>query len=71
MNPIAQFNQEREERVEAYQTDSAFRQLSQTWLESSMRKKYVYNFDWLGRPIISIRKTCGRCRSWSGASGRT
>lgn len=52
MNPIAQFNQEREERVEAYQTDSAFRQLSQTWLESSMRKKYVYNFDWLGRPII-------------------
>lgn len=52
MNPIAQFNQEREERVEAYQTDSAFRQLSQTWLEASMRKKYVYNFDWLGRPII-------------------
>lgn len=52
MSPIAQFNEERRERLEGYQTDAAFRQLSQAWLESSMRKKYVYNFDWLGRPII-------------------
>lgn len=52
MNPVTQFNDERQERLEAYQRDGEFRRLSQTWLESSMRKKYVYNFDWLGRPII-------------------
>jgi cephalosporin hydroxylase len=29
-----------------------FNALSQQWLERSMREKYVYNLDWLGRPII-------------------
>ncbi|MFY8114118.1 MAG: cephalosporin hydroxylase family protein [Rhabdaerophilum sp.] len=52
MDPVKQFAEERLARLEAYQGDTEFRQLSQAWLESSMRKKYVYNFDWLGRPII-------------------
>lgn len=52
MDPVKQFAEERLARLEAYQKDAEFRQLSQTWLEASMRKKYVYNFDWLGRPII-------------------
>ncbi|MCZ8183114.1 MAG: cephalosporin hydroxylase family protein [Beijerinckiaceae bacterium] len=52
MDPVKQFAEERLARLEAYQGDTAFRQLSQAWLEASMRKKYVYNFDWLGRPII-------------------
>ena len=29
-----------------------FKANSSSWLEESMRKKYVYNFDWLDRPII-------------------
>jgi cephalosporin hydroxylase len=52
MNPIDQFNQERQARVAAYAKDTEFRQLSNAWLEASMRRQYVYNFDWLGRPII-------------------
>lgn len=52
MDPVTQFAAERQERLEAYAKDAEFRTLSQTWLEASMRKKYVYNFDWLGRPII-------------------
>ncbi|MCA0399614.1 MAG: cephalosporin hydroxylase family protein [Proteobacteria bacterium] len=52
MDPVAQFAEERRERLAAYAQDAEFRRLSQTWLEASMRKKYVYNFDWLGRPII-------------------
>jgi cephalosporin hydroxylase len=52
MDPVKQFAEERHARLDAYQKDAEFRQLSQAWLETSMRKKYVYNFDWLGRPII-------------------
>jgi len=52
MNPIDQFNQERQARVAAYATDTEFKQLSNAWLEASMHRQYVYNFDWMGRPII-------------------
>ena len=51
-NPIEQFQRERENRLSAYKQDAEFSTLSMRWLESSMRKKYVYNFDWLGRPVI-------------------
>ena len=50
--PEQQFAQERQERLNAYAKDLPFQQLSRQWLQESMAKKYVYNFDWLGRPII-------------------
>ena len=50
--PEQQFAQERRERLSAYAKDQPFQQLSRQWLQESMAKKYVYNFDWLGRPII-------------------
>lgn len=49
---IEQFNNERKARISDYELDTEFFNLSQQWLETSMRKKYVYNFEWLGRPII-------------------
>jgi cephalosporin hydroxylase len=52
MDPVKQFADERMERLASFAQDGEFRSLSQRWLEASMRKKYVYNFDWLGRPII-------------------
>lgn len=52
MNPIVQFNGERTDRIAAYANDKLLNYRSQEWLEMSMRAKYVYNFDWLGRPII-------------------
>lgn len=52
MDPVKQFHDERAERLASYAADGEFRRLSQAFLEASMRKKYVYNFDWLGRPII-------------------
>lgn len=52
MNPIEQFQQERRDRLDAYGRDTGFQDLSRQWLQASMAKKYVYNFDWLGRPII-------------------
>jgi cephalosporin hydroxylase len=50
--PEQRFAQERRERLDAYARDASLRQLSRQWLQESMAKKYVYNFDWLGRPII-------------------
>lgn len=52
MTPEEQFAQERHERLAEYAADKSFQQLSRQWLQESMAKKYVYNFDWLGRPII-------------------
>lgn len=52
MNPIDEFGAERRVRLEEYATDREFVDLSNKWLQESMRRKYVYNFDWLGRPII-------------------
>ena len=51
-SPEITFAQERRERLSAYGQDGAFQSLSQDWLRESMQRKYVYNFDWLGRPII-------------------
>jgi cephalosporin hydroxylase len=52
MNPLEQFNMEKSARIDALGKDVEFRDQSRQWLEKSMRKQYVYNFSWLGRPII-------------------
>jgi cephalosporin hydroxylase len=51
-DPINQFYSERRQQIADYQLDSSFTTQSQEWLQASMRRRYVYNFDWLGRPII-------------------
>ncbi|MFS2152573.1 cephalosporin hydroxylase family protein [Rhizobium sp. Rhizsp42] len=52
MDPISQFQNERSATIKSYHDDAEFNRLSQQWLQESMAKRYVYNFDWLGRPII-------------------
>lgn len=52
MNPIKQFEEERRKRIDTFGEDEGFRRLSKDWLEVSMGRQYVYNFSWLGRPII-------------------
>ncbi|BBB66514.1 cephalosporin hydroxylase [Undibacterium sp. YM2] len=52
MNPIKQFEAERDARIEQLGKDLEFQAQSRDWLEQSMRRQYVYNFSWLGRPII-------------------
>ncbi len=51
-NPIEQFENERRQRLAAYAEDAQFHTLSRDWLKASMKRKYVYNFEWMGRPII-------------------
>jgi cephalosporin hydroxylase len=52
MNPIEKFEFEKNQRLNSYGQDIDFQALSRDWLRASMHRKYVYNFDWLGRPII-------------------
>jgi len=52
MSAYKEFLEERVSRIEDYAGDGDFIKNSSSWLEESMRKKYVYNFDWLDRPII-------------------
>lgn len=52
MNPIAQFELEKAERINQFGNDNTFKEASRNWVEQSMRKSYVYNFSWMGRPVI-------------------
>ena len=54
MDEIEKFKKEVRSRIESYETDAAFRQLAIEWMAQSVRRKYTYNFTWLGRPIIQM-----------------
>jgi len=49
---VDQFKQERLTRIVDYSVDKVFQRQSLNWLRGSMALKYVYNFNWFGRPII-------------------
>jgi cephalosporin hydroxylase len=46
------FQKELIQRVRALSCDGDLKALSRNWLQASARRKYSYNFTWLGRPII-------------------
>lgn len=49
---LKQFAQQRRENIDAYADNQSFKSRSLDWTLEAMRERYVYNFDWLGRPII-------------------
>lgn len=51
-NHLDAFAKERADRLSEFGADKAFKQQALDWVASSMNRKYIYNFDWLGRPII-------------------
>ena len=51
---IEQFEQEKKCRINSFGDDTEFINRSSDWIQESMRKSYVYNFNWLGRPIIQF-----------------
>jgi cephalosporin hydroxylase len=52
MDPLAAFEKEKRDRLAAFARDAQFTSLSCEWLAASMARKYVYDFNWLGRPVI-------------------
>jgi len=49
---INEFKEEREQRIRNYANDVQLRACAGRWILESMEKQYVYNFEWMGRPII-------------------
>lgn len=53
-DPVTEFEKERSEAISGYKNDAAWKEASEQWLERAFRQKYMYNFSWLGRPIIQL-----------------
>lgn len=53
-DPVKQFALERDERIKALGDDKVLQQESRVWIDKAFRHKYMYNFSWLGRPIIQF-----------------
>jgi cephalosporin hydroxylase len=54
MDELEIFAADRESTIGSYHRDETFRADSRAWLLQAMQKRYVYNFDWLGRPVIQF-----------------
>ena len=52
MNAEELFASEREQRIRSFASEPTLNSLAHDWVFHSMQQKYLYNFDWLGRPII-------------------
>ena len=52
MNQKKQFEIERKNLIKSNARNKKLKQLTLKWMEESVKAKYSYNFDWLGRPII-------------------
>ena len=46
------FDLERRLRIGQFAQDGVLNSLAHDWVFESMKRKYLYNFDWLGRPLI-------------------
>jgi len=54
MREIDKFYFDRTNRLSEYKNNQGLHKLANEWIEKSMTENYVYNFDWLGRPIIQF-----------------
>jgi cephalosporin hydroxylase len=52
MDPIAQFNREREENILKQGSDEKVLTMAADFIQKLNNLKYSYNFSWMGRPII-------------------
>lgn len=52
MNEIEKFKQAVRQNIVDQGNDEAFLSLGKKWVEETMNKKFIYNFSWMGRPII-------------------
>ncbi len=54
MDPIEQFNKEKQENIARMGTDSEVRELGRLFVEKTWNYKYSFNFTWMGRPVIQF-----------------
>jgi len=53
-NPVEAFRNERLDAAREYRKNKPLLDASQEWLTQAFRTKYMYNFAWMGRPIIQL-----------------
>ncbi len=53
-DPVRQFAIERDERIKALGDDTVLQEESKALIHKAFQHKYMYNFSWLGRPIIQF-----------------
>ena len=53
-NPIAQFKAENASTIASYNGDTVWQKASADWIDLAFRRRYMYNFAWMDRPIIQI-----------------
>ena len=54
MNEIEKFLAEVDSNIESIGNDASLKRKSLNWLNAIVPHKYVYNFSWMGRPIIQL-----------------
>jgi cephalosporin hydroxylase len=54
LDQITKFKNEREERIRSYENDVEFLNKSSEWNTLAFYRKYMYNFEVMGRPIIQL-----------------
>lgn len=54
MNPVELFLEERRSNIAAIRESKSISDLSNEWIREVSGFKYIFNFDWLGRPIIQM-----------------
>jgi cephalosporin hydroxylase len=54
MDEIERFSAEVAANVERLAADADMQSLSRAWLAEVTRRRYTYNFTWLGRPVIQL-----------------
>jgi cephalosporin hydroxylase len=54
MNPIEEFQNECRKNIVLQSQDEEWLSLSNQWIQKAAEKKYMYNFSFLGRPIIQL-----------------
>jgi len=52
LDPVAAFELARAESISRYQSDKRWQTMSGNGCAEPLKQKYMYNFKWMGRPII-------------------
>ena len=54
LDPAGAFEAEKQATVASYKDELEWQDISADWMSVAFRKRYMYNFSWLGRPVIQI-----------------
>jgi len=52
--PEEVFKAENAAKISTYKGDKAWQDISNQWVRRALEQRYVYNFSWMGRPIIQL-----------------